>query len=263
MRTNLVRYDKIVDVQRRVFYNRRQQVLTADRPTVEALMGQYVADTAADTVTNATLGLGADGDFGSAYAAAGDVLRRMYPAAAAPIDAAAAGLTGSEDAEAAEAALVGAARAGLADQVAAVEKKGVGEDDLPAMLMRFYVMREFDAAWQQHLRDLEFLRENVGFQSYSQKDPFQEWTIQSNELFTKLSAKVYRNAAIAFLSLDVDGLVPRPDLAPPTPVVPTEDDAAAAAPADAVRAKLNPADDKPNRAERRAGKNKGGKSRRR
>merc|ERR1719407_195825 len=76
MRTNLVRYDKIVDVQRRVFYNRRQQVLTADRPTVEALMGQYVADTAA------------------------------------------------------EAALVGAARAGLADQVAAVAKKGVGEDDL-------------------------------------------------------------------------------------------------------------------------------------
>ena len=263
MRTNLVRYDKIVDVQRRVFYNRRQQVLTADRPTVEALMGQYVADTAADTVANATLGLGADGDFGSAYAAAGAVLRRMYPAAAAPIDAAAAGLTGSEDAEAAEAALVGAARAGLADQVAAVAKKGVGEDDLPAMLMRFYVMREFDAAWQQHLRDLEFLRENVGFQSYSQKDPFQEWTIQSNELFTKLSAKVYRNAAIAFLSLDVDGLVPRPDLAPPTPVVPTEDDAAAAAPADAVRAKLNPADDKPNRAERRAGKKKGGKSRRR
>ena len=116
---------------------------------------------------------------------------------------------------------------------------------------------------KQHLRDLEFLRENVGFQSYSQKDPFQEWTIQSNELFTKLSAKVYRNAAIAFLSLDVDGLVPRPDLAPPTPVVPTEDDAAAAAPADAVRAKLNPADDKPNRAERRAGKKKGGKSRRR
>merc|ERR1712091_102183 len=89
MRTNLVRYDKIVDVQRRVFYNRRQQALT----------GQYVADTAADTVTNATLGLGADGDFASAYAAAGDVLRRMYPAAAAPIDAAAAGLTGSEDAE--------------------------------------------------------------------------------------------------------------------------------------------------------------------
>ncbi|KAH8074411.1 ATPase-coupled protein transmembrane transporter [Aureococcus anophagefferens] len=207
MRTNLVRYDKIVDVQRRVFYNRRQQVLTADRPTVEALMGQYVADTAADTVANATLGLGADGDFGSAYAAAGDVLRRMYPRRRRPSTP--------------------------PPRVAAVEKKGVGEDDLPAMLMRFYVMREFDAAWQQHLRDLEFLRENVGFQSYSQKDPFQEWTIQSNELFTKLSAKVYRNAAIAFLSLDVDGLVPRPDLAPPTPVVPTEDEAAAAAAADA------------------------------
>ncbi|KAH8054722.1 ATPase-coupled protein transmembrane transporter [Aureococcus anophagefferens] len=227
MRTNLVRYDKIVDVQRRVFYNRRQQVLTADRPTVEALMGQYVADTAADTVANATLGLGADGDFASAYAAAGDVLRRMYPAAAAPIDAAAAGLTGARTPRPPR--RPSWARAGLADQVAAVEKKGVGEDDLPAMLMRFYVMREFDAAWQQHLRDLEFLRENVGFQSYSQKDPFQEWTIQSNELFTKLSAK---------------------------------DDAAAPAPADTVRAKLNPADDKPNRAEPR-GKKKGGKSRRR
>merc|ERR1712094_38122 len=103
--------------------------------------------------------------------------------------------------------LVRGTQKGFDLQVALVDQKGEGEDDLPAILMRFYILREFDQAWQQHLRDLEFLRENVGFQSYSQKDPFQEWTIQSNELFTKLSAKVYRNSAISWLSLDASGIV--------------------------------------------------------
>ena len=107
----------------------------------------------------------------------------------------------------------------------------------------------------------------VGFQSYSQKDPFQEWTIQSNELFNKLSAKVYRNSAISWLSLDAAGIVARPSMGsavPASPVVSDDDDVADPVAAVQARTKtaLNPADASgPSRAERRAAK-KGGKSRR-
>ena len=148
--------------------------------------------------------------------------------------------------------------------------KRKGEDDLPAILMRFYILREFDQAWQQHLRDLEFLRENVGFQSYSQKDPFQEWTIQSNELFTKLSAKVYRNSAISWLSLDASGIVARPaaPVAPASPVVSDDDDvsnpvaAAQARGAASLNANDQTGEVAGNRGERRAKKGRE-KSRRR
>ena len=38
MRTNLVRYDRIVDAQRRIFYERRQEVLTGDRQFLSKLL---------------------------------------------------------------------------------------------------------------------------------------------------------------------------------------------------------------------------------
>ena len=130
--------------------------------------------------------------------------------------------------------------------------------------MRFYILREFDQAWQQHLRDLEFLRENVGFQSYSQKDPFQEWTIQSNELFTKLSAKVYRNSAISWLSLDASGIVARPaaPVAPASPVVSDDDGSTQAAAQARGAAPLNATINRKVAAtgERRAKKKGGGRA---
>ena len=205
------------------------------------------------------------------------MLQRMYPACAVEIDTACRLAledlppTVAPDIFTVEDSLVSGTQKGFDLQVALVDQKGEGEDDLPAILMRFYILREFDQAWQQHLRDLEFLRENVGFQSYSQKDPFQEWTIQSNELFTKLSAKVYRNSAISWLSLDASGIVARPaaPVAPASPVVSEDDDVSNPVAAAQARgaASLNANDQSGevagNRGERRAAKKGGKKSRRR
>jgi len=280
MRTNLVRYDRIVDAQRRIFYERRQEVLTGDRAFLSKLLGQYAADTARDTLANATRLLAkdaSDDEKNQAYEFGAEMLQRMYPACAVEIDTACRLAledlppTQAPDIFTVEDSLVSGTQKGFDLQVALVDQKGEGEDDLPAILMRFYILREFDQAWQQHLRDLEFLRENVGFQSYSQKDPFQEWTIQSNELFTKLSAKVYRNSAISWLSLDASGIVARPaaPVAPASPVVSEDDDVSNPVAAAQARgaASLNANDQSGevagNRGERRAKKKGGKKSRRR
>ena len=280
MRTNLVRYDRIVDAQRRIFYERRQEVLTGDRAFLSKLLGQYAADTARDTLANATRLLpkdASDDEKNQAYEFGAEMLQRMYPACAVEIDTACRLAledlppTVAPDIFTVEDSLVSGTQKGFDLQVALVDQKGEGEDDLPAILMRFYILREFDQAWQQHLRDLEFLRENVGFQSYSQKDPFQEWTIQSNELFTKLSAKVYRNSAISWLSLDASGIVARPaaPVAPASPVVSEDDDVSNPVAAAQARgaASLNANDQSGevagNRGERRAKKKGGKKSRRR
>jgi len=280
MRTNLVRYDRIVDAQRRIFYERRQEVLTGDRAFLSKLLGQYAADTARDTLANATRLLpkdASDDEKNQAYEFGAEMLQRMYPACAVEIDTACRLAledlppTQAPDIFTVEDSLVSGTQKGFDLQVALVDQKGEGEDDLPAILMRFYILREFDQAWQQHLRDLEFLRENVGFQSYSQKDPFQEWTIQSNELFTKLSAKVYRNSAISWLSLDASGIVARPaaPVAPASPVVSDDDDvsnpvaAAQARGAASLNANDQTGEAAGNRGERRAKKKGGKKSRRR
>ena len=55
--------------------------------------------------------------------------------------------------------------------------------------------------------ELELLRENVGFQGFAQRDPFQEWTTRSNDAFGRLSAQIYRFSAIGLLQLDPNDLV--------------------------------------------------------
>ena len=84
MRTNLVRYDRIVDAQRRIFYERRQQVLTGDREFLAGLLGTYAADTAKDTLANATRLLDKDAtdeDRNKAYEFGTGMLQRMWRAA--------------------------------------------------------------------------------------------------------------------------------------------------------------------------------------
>jgi len=94
--------------------------------------------------------------------------------------------------------------------------------------------------------------------------------MQSNELFTKLSAKVYRNSAISWLSLDASGIVARPaaPVAPASPVVSDDDDVSNPVAAAQARgaASLNANDSQEvagNRGERRAKKKGRKKSRRR
>ena len=195
-----------VDAQRRIFYERRQEVLRGDRAFLGDLLGQYAADTARDTLANATKDLAKDANPDAAnlasprpervsrrervvplsrvglpgtlvpsrgrrqhspqnlqkviprrvsfgrYEFAAKMLQRMYPVCAEEIDASCRlstdGLAdeAAPDAFAVEDALVAGTTEGFRKQVALVDARGEGEDDLPALLMRFYVLREFDNA---------------------------------------------------------------------------------------------------------------------
>lgn len=269
MRSNLFKYDKIVDAQRRVFYFRRAKVLRAGRDELVQLMTNYASDTARDVLANMTQTADKSVDVAEASTSQ---LQLMFPAAAASIDQEIRNLldreintpeqeTGGKNVrtEAFQEALTNGAAAGVQAQVAAIEAKAENDADLPTAVLRFMILREFDRGWKEHLRELELLREAIGFQAFSQKDPYQEWTIKSNEAFKQLSASIYRFSAITFLSLDPEvALVQRA----PAPVnVPTSLQPAPIAEDPAQPARLPPrrqdlaSDDEapaPNRQARRA-----------
>ncbi|KAJ1460785.1 SecA DEAD-like domain-containing protein [Pelagophyceae sp. CCMP2097] len=258
VRTNLVSYDRVVDSQRRVFYARRAAVLGATRPGLEKLLDGYISDTVADVVANYTRG-----DDSPVDAANGAMkqLRRMFPGANEAFDDVANGLDVEDAAQVAgiPAALGEAARKGLRLQIGRIQVKGEegGDPNLATAVLRFLVLREFDKGWKDYIADLEILRSDIGYVAFKQRDPFQEWTIKSNDLFQKLSADIYRFAAIQALSLDPQDLVvtepsrPQPQdasqAAPPAlPGAPQQAEVAAAA---QQRAALDPKD---NRASRRS-----------
>lgn len=216
MRSNLFKYDKIIDAQRRVFYLRRARVLRADRDELAQLLSTYASDTAKDVVANMTFYASQQKDRVIDIAsAATQQLQLMFPAAAACIDKEisilmqeslpnAAGLANGKvvRTDAFEAALTRGSASGVQAQIEDIDAKAESDEDLAAAVMRFMVLREFDRGWKEHLRELDLLREAVGFQAFSQKDPYQEWTIKSNDAFQQLSASIYRFSAITFLSLD-------------------------------------------------------------
>ena len=198
------------------------------------MLGQYAADTARDTLANATRLLpkdAPDDEKNQAYEFGAEMLQRMYPACAVEIDTACRLAledlppTVAPDIFTVEDSLVSGTQKGFDLQVALVDQKGEGEDDLPAILMRFYILRSSTRPGSSTCGIWNFSGKTSA-SSPIPKDPFQEWTIQSNELFTKLSAKVYRNSAISWLSLDASGIVARPaaPVAPASPVVSDDDD---------------------------------------
>jgi len=231
IRGNLFKYDKIIDAQRRRFYLRRQNVLRASRPELEQLATQYCVDTARDVLANATIALGGPKAINSGIEliqAATSQLQLLFPMAASTLDARIAEFITTQAGGSSfnlgqvEDLLVAATTDAVNHQLKQIDAKDHQDEDLAASVVRFLILREFDRNWKAHIQDLELLRDAIGFQSFSQKDPYQEWTVQSNEAFNRLSANIYRFAAISFLTLDPERNLVQSTQPPPPLVRPVE-----------------------------------------
>lgn len=59
-------------------------------------------------------------------------------------------------------------------------------DDIMHYVERSIVMQTLDALWREHIVNLDHLRSVVGFRGYAQRDPLQEYKSEAFELFTSL-----------------------------------------------------------------------------
>ncbi|MDW8055136.1 MAG: preprotein translocase subunit SecA [Elusimicrobiota bacterium] len=57
-------------------------------------------------------------------------------------------------------------------------------------LQRIVLLHMLDAAWREHLYELDHLRRSIGLRSYGQKDPLVEYKKESFILFTKMQARI-------------------------------------------------------------------------
>ncbi|MDR1894990.1 MAG: preprotein translocase subunit SecA [Spirochaetales bacterium] len=70
-------------------------------------------------------------------------------------------------------------------------------------LIRFEYLRNIDQRWQEHLEDLESLREAVYLRSYGQKNPLLEYKLEGFEIFDKLIANIKYNIARKILKVRI------------------------------------------------------------
>ena len=171
LRKHLLDFDNVLNEQRKYIYGKRDEIMT-DQDLL-----QRVLETAVDAVEDLT----GDAD----YSAPGTLstLRSRFGFILPDGDAALADLRGGT----ARDLLVEAMRRHLVEKA---EMVGTANFNL---FIRYEYLRLIDARWQDHLENLDALRDAVYLRTYSQKNPLLEYKLEGFQIFDEMLAGI-RNA---------------------------------------------------------------------
>ncbi|AGA64322.1 Protein export cytoplasm protein SecA ATPase RNA helicase [Liberibacter crescens BT-1] len=89
-----------------------------------------------------------------------------------------------------------------AADAAAIEKdKQLGADIIP-YVKRTIMLQTLDSLWRDHIAKLEHLRSVIGFRSYAQRDPLQEYKSEAFELFKTLINELRYNVIAKIMRVE-------------------------------------------------------------
>ena len=166
MRKNLLEYDEVMDKQRHLVYDQRQDALEAKelRPKIEEMFREVIEETVSQSQ-------GDGQDIAPDYDSISQWAHRKWGSAVALSDLEEVGLDGCavvlrEDVDRL-----------LAHRDAEVGQEGMRE------LERFLLLDAIDNKWKDHLHNMDALRAGVGLRGYAQVDPKNEYKREGLEAF--------------------------------------------------------------------------------
>ena len=167
IRKNVLKYDEVMNEQRKVIYRRRDQIL--DGEDLKAAAMEYLAD-AVDSLIETHCASVADDEWDLDGLA--KELASFWPTALDVTKLAACGDTDEMY------DLV------MADATAHYEQREV---ELGAEVMREVerqvMLRIIDQRWREHLEEMDYLQEGINLRAMGQKDPLTEWQREGFEMF--------------------------------------------------------------------------------
>uniref|UniRef100_UPI00037ED839 preprotein translocase subunit SecA n=1 Tax=Saccharomonospora saliphila TaxID=369829 RepID=UPI00037ED839 len=189
IRKNVLKYDEVLNQQRKVIYAERRRVLEGEnlREQVEHMLGDVVA---AYVRGETAEGYAEDWDHEKLWTA----LRTLYPV----------GVTWEEivaddediDADRLREILLEDATAAYARREAEIEEK-VGEGAMRE-LERRVVLSVLDRKWREHLYEMDYLKEGIGLRAMAQRDPLVEYQREGFDMFNAMLDSL-KEEAVGFL----------------------------------------------------------------
>jgi preprotein translocase subunit SecA len=85
------------------------------------------------------------------------------------------------------------------------EKQEIAGREQLNLAIRYEYLRNIDARWQDHLENLEVLREAVYLRSYAQKNPLLEYKLEGFQIFDELLLDIRMAVARKLLAVKADG----------------------------------------------------------
>ncbi|MBA3802353.1 MAG: preprotein translocase subunit SecA [Acidimicrobiia bacterium] len=167
IRKNVLKYDEVMNEQRKVIYARRDQILNGEDLKSAAL--EYLAD-AVDSLIEAHCASVADDEWDLDGLAA--ELRTFWPT------------TVTEERLGDSSNTDEMYDLVMADATAEYERR---ETELGDQVMREVerqvMLRIIDQRWREHLEEMDYLKEGINLRAVGQKDPLTEWQREGFEMF--------------------------------------------------------------------------------
>ncbi|MGH9075004.1 MAG: SEC-C metal-binding domain-containing protein, partial [Acidimicrobiales bacterium] len=200
IRKDVLKYDEVMNEQRKVVYARRMQVLDGEdlrARTVELL------ESAVDTIVADAC----PGDFPEEWELDGLVneVHQYYPTQFTSEDLAEA-VTSEQIAESI-----------LAEALEYYESREVsmpGGAEMARELEREIMLQIIDQRWREHLAEMDYLREGINLRAMGQQDPLVAWQKDGYEMFGQLMSSIDDDYLRYVLHVEVLAApAPEPDLA--------------------------------------------------
>ncbi len=176
IRKHLLEYDDVVNKQREIVYEQRQQVLSEEnlKPIISDMIHEELTSLAALHTT----GYAEDWDLEALQSS----LRTIMPLPATLTSSRWRKLTPQEIEE---------QILNLAERLYEEKERQLGAEDM-RRLERLVMLRTVDNLWIRHLTGLDNLREGIGLRAYGQQDPLMAFKKEAHEMYAELLAAIQR-----------------------------------------------------------------------
>ena len=186
MRKNVLKYDEVLNEQRKVVYRERQEILGSKdiagqvRRMIDSTIGAYVDGATAE-------GYVEDWDLDGLWNAL-DSLYGPTVSAQELIDGDEYGRAGELTSEQLRQALLDDANAQydkLEENVASI-----GGEEQMRNLERMVILPIIDTKWREHLYEMDYLKEGIGLRAMAQRDPLVEYQKEGGDMFNAMNEAV-------------------------------------------------------------------------
>ncbi|MBO0839958.1 MAG: preprotein translocase subunit SecA, partial [Sciscionella sp.] len=227
IRKNVLKYDDVMNEQRKVIYAERRRILEGED------MAEHVQNMLTEVVSAYVHGATAD-----SYAEDWDLdklwvaLKSLYPVGIRWQDLAGEGDDGESQIEnltqdALRDAVLDDARKAYAKREEEINTK-VGRDDAMRELERNVVLSVLDRKWREHLYEMDYLREGIGLRAMAQRDPVIEYQREGFDMFNGMLDGLKEETISFLFKLQVEVAPPPEQQASAAPDAPPDAQLAAA-----------------------------------
>ncbi|MBC7277039.1 preprotein translocase subunit SecA [Nocardioides sp.] len=187
-RKNVLKYDDVMDRQRKVIYAERREVL--EGADLEDQIRTFIDDVVTGVVTGATQDFAEEWDLDQLWTD----IKQIWPVSVDPkkLIADAGGSKADLDRQELIEVLKKDAQEAYDRREEEIGEEGMREVE------RQVVLSVLDRKWREHLYEMDYLREGIGLRAYSQRDPLVEYQREGYDMFTAMMDGI-KEATVGYL----------------------------------------------------------------